>query len=92
MTNLRWNDPTHLAWDDVVLGDLFNVYGGDADDLSYGYFGDCLANTTSNIHTDSIPPAPGSVQFYLVTVEVAGAEGSLGFATGAERSNFDRCP
>jgi len=39
-------------------------------------------------------PVPGQVFIYLITAEAAGVEGTLGFATTAERSNFpgNVCP
>ena len=50
-------------------------------------------NRTDTALNDLEEPATGEGFFYLVTSETAsGQEGSLGVATGTERSNFTPCP
>ncbi len=92
---LRWASKTTLGWDALEGATSYHAYRGDRSAVSYGFFGAChdelLLGGTQAI--DSGTPSSGAGWFYLVTGEDgSSSEGTLGFATGAERSNFAACP
>ena len=92
--NLRLPDPDQLQWDPEADSVLYRVYTGTLSALGYDYVLQCLGSTAGN----TFPLAPGGPTagegfFYLVSGEDAGGEeGTLGFGTCVERSNFLPCP
>jgi hypothetical protein len=95
--NLVWTDGTTLTWDGEPSATEYHLYRDDLENLSYDRFGECADSLdptrTDTTLADAEDPLPGQCFTYLVTaVEAGGDEGSLGFATGAERSNFCPCP
>jgi hypothetical protein len=96
VTGLRWTNSTTLVWDTLTGAVEYHLYRGNSP-FSYASFGTCQdaldPDRTDLTAVDSSVPASGSARFYLVTGEKADAsEGTLGFAAGAERSNFSACP
>ena len=97
VTGLRWTSRTNLTWDPYGAAALYHVYRGNlrgsVPRLSYGHFGACYASPATPGVSEPGPPDAAAGWFYLVTVENAsGSEGTLGFASAAERSNFNPCP
>ena len=87
----------YVRWDAEPLAVEYHIYRDSLASLAYSHFGVCAdaldLDRTDEALTDSSIPGPGVGNFYLVTTEeVGGDEGTLGFATGAERSNFNPCP
>jgi len=98
--NLRWIGAQDLHWDPVSSAPpvvQYHVYRGTRPQLGYTNFGACLDGIDGNLadtslHDGSNPP-PAGILFYVVTAEnSAGNEGTMGFATCAERSNYAPCP
>ncbi len=95
--NLRWNDVHTLLWDAEPLSVRYNVYRGLVAQLGYAYYGACR-NDLDSLRTDtqltnSDLPAAGAGFFFLVSgVDAANVEGTLGYGTSAERSNYAPCP
>jgi hypothetical protein len=95
--NLRFTSNTALAWDAVAGAARYNVYRGDVAVLSYASYGACRNDldpaATDTQMSDAEKPAAGKSNFYLISAETAGGvEGTLGFGTSAERSNYAPCP
>ena len=95
--NLLWTDHMTLTWDVETSAVEYHIYRDDLVDLSYGGFGECAdyldATRTDTALIDVQEPLPGLCFTYLITAqETGGDEGTLGLATGAERSNFCPCP
>ena len=96
--NVRFlgNDFT-IGWDAVGGAARYNVYRGDVAVLSYANYGTCRNDldpgATDTQMTDFENPLAGKGNFYIISAETAGgAEGTLGFGTSAERSNYAPCP
>ncbi len=97
VAGLVWASDSRLEWSAVAEAVEYHVYRDALAALSYASFGVCrddLDDVRSDTRLDDVSiPDPGEGSFYLVTAETAGgAEGTLGYATGAERSNVNRCP
>jgi hypothetical protein len=96
--NLHWILNWIMTWDLDPLALEYHIYRGDLAGLSYGQFGVCRDDLDPDVRTDQwltdgSTPLPGEGYFYLVTAEEAGGdEGTLGFATNVERSNYSPCP
>ncbi len=99
--NMLWTDKTHLTWGALAGAVEYHLYRGTLP-ASYASFGTCYdaadpVRTDTTLLETSNPPS-GQGFFYLVTAKDfsgpggAASEGTLGFATGAERSNFSACP
>lgn len=93
--SLRWLDKNTLRWDVVAAVERYNVYKDLLDTLAHGSFATCAAGldidpTDSELLDTAIPPA-GAGWYYLITSvdtdQTPIAEGTLGMATCAERSN-----
>ncbi|MCU0253870.1 MAG: hypothetical protein MUE47_04945, partial [Acidobacteria bacterium] len=96
--NVRFlgNDFT-IGWDAVGGASRYNVYRGDVAVLSYASYGSCRNDldpgATDTQMTDFEEPLAGKGNFYIISAETAGGvEGTLGFGTSAERSNYVPCP
>lgn len=94
---VRWEvaGSKQLMWNLDPNSDGYHVYRGDVGLLGYDNWGACLDTVIGGAATsydDSQTPVPGQAFFYLVTGRDVGEEGTLGFATGAERSNYASCP
>jgi hypothetical protein len=86
-----------MIWDTEPTAVEYHVYRDDLANLSTARFGACAdtldPTRTDTSLTDAEQPVVGQCFTYLVTAqETGGDEGTLGFATGAERSNFCPCP
>jgi len=97
VSNLRWSDAQTLIWDAVVPVADYHVYRDSISTLGYDAFGTCRndldADRTDTELVDTEVPPPGITLYYLITADDGGGnEGTLGFATCAERSNFTACP
>jgi hypothetical protein len=94
--NVAWTERTLMIWDPVPGATLYHLYRRTLPG-SYASFGTCYDNADSRLTDtqlrDSANPPLGQAWLFLVTAEnAAGSEGTLGFLTGAERSNFTPCP
>jgi hypothetical protein len=97
VVNLVWTDRMTLTWDAEPSAVEYHIYRDDLANLSYGRFGECADSLdptlTDTILVDAEEPLSGQCFTYLITAqETGGDEGTLGFAAGAERSNFCPCP
>lgn len=95
--DLRFADRERLVWAIEPDAASYHLYRTDAALLSYSHFATCRDDLDpSRIDEqaiDSERPDPGKAFAYLVTAEDGlGREGTLGYATAAERSNFAPCP
>ena len=95
--NVRWTGKAAIAWDADAAAATYHQYRGALGGLSPTSFGACGDAADANLADTAAPaeetPAPGAGVFYLVTGrDAAGHEGTLGYATGAERSRFSGCP
>jgi hypothetical protein len=93
--NVTWSDRTHMNWDALPGATLYHLYRRTLPG-SYASFGTCYDNADSHLTDtqlrDSANPPLGQAWLFFVTAENAvGSEGTLGFLTGAERSNFAPC-
>jgi hypothetical protein len=91
---LVFDDGTRLVWGDASSASGYAVYRGLMSTLGYDYQLECRGETEGNeFVTESTAPLPGEGYIYLVSAfHKSGNEGSLGFGTAAERSNFAACP
>ena len=94
--NLRWEVSASLllVWDQEPGSDGYYIYRGDLGLVGYDYWGACLdtvAAGTTTSYLDGQDPGTGQGYFYLVTGRSGADEGTLGYATGAERSNYGPC-
>jgi hypothetical protein len=95
--NLQWTDKETMVWNVETSADQYHVYQGSLDTLGYDNFGTCADGTDPDLFDTELSvtaiPAPGTGWFWVITAEdLAGSEGTLGFATCTERSNFTPCP
>jgi Thrombospondin type 3 repeat len=94
--NVRWLDKTHLTWNLLAGAVEYHVYRKPLPG-AYSAFGACY-DSADPLRTDTLlletpNPATGQGWLYQVTAEdVTGSEGTLGYFTGGERSNFTPCP
>jgi hypothetical protein len=92
---LSWDSDILMVWDAEPEAAEYHVYRDLLSNLSLASFGQCRdgqdADRTDTQWIDLDEPAPGQAFFYLVTADTGSEEGSLGFATSAERSNFGTC-
>jgi hypothetical protein len=94
--NLRWTTKTAIAWDAVTDASQYHAYRDALANRSYAIFGTCadgvipISGTTA---TETAIPSAGQGYYYVFTAEDgSGNEGTMGYATGAERSDFSPCP
>ena len=86
-----------MIWDAHPDAVEYHLYRGSLANLSYGSFGACH-DVADGVRTDTelaepTQPPTDAGWIYLVTMEDGSdGEGTLGFATSAERSNFAQCP
>jgi hypothetical protein len=97
VTNLRWISTTVLTWDPMPAAATYHVYRDAILSLGFDAFGTCrddLDDERSDTSlSDASVPSPGAGFHYLITAEdSSGHEGTLGFASCLERSNFTPCP
>jgi hypothetical protein len=96
VVNLQWDFNFRLVWDAEPDAVEYHVYRDDLTSLSYQAFGTCrndLDGDRTDTQLDDLQePAPGGGWFYLISADDGVDEGSLGFASTAERSNFTPCP
>lgn len=98
VSGVRWSNKTTVGWSPLAGAVEYHVYRSETP-LSYGNFGICAdvldpARTDLTL-TEPGTPLGGTAWFYLITGEDSQSrEGTLGFAAGAERSNFPSaaCP
>ena len=95
--NVRWSGTAAIAWDADPAAATYHQYRGPLGGLSQTSFGACADAADANLADTLAPaaetPSAGAGFFYLVTGrDAAGREGTLGYATGAERSRFSGCP
>jgi len=96
VTGLLWTDGATFTWDALAGAVEYHVYR-DPLVASYAASGVCQdtqdSNRTDTSFTETGSPPLGVVWKYVSTGEDdQGREGTLGFAEGAERSNFQPCP
>jgi hypothetical protein len=97
VTNVRWTGHAAMIWDPVATAVEYHVYRTALSSLGYTSFGACRddldPDRTDTALADVELPAAGQGFGYLITAENgAASEGTLGFGTAAERSNFNACP
>jgi hypothetical protein len=81
-----------LQWDSEPNSVKYNVYRDLLNTLGYNSYGACHGSSNgTSYYDDSIPPGTGCY-YYLVTGVKGQKEGTLGFGTCAERSNYTPCP
>jgi hypothetical protein len=94
VTNLRFNDPSTLAWDpEGSVGD-YSLYRGEVTNPYDPGFGSCLVpGITGPTASDITLPAIDTAFFYLVTARNRlGEEGTKGSTSGNEpRGNLAPC-
>jgi hypothetical protein len=95
--NVEWDNNFRMVWDAEFSAVEYHIYRDDLANLSYASFGVCrddLDTNRTDLQLDDLEePAPEAGFFYLVSAEDSLAEeGTLGYATGAERSNYGACP
>jgi hypothetical protein len=94
--NVLWQSFSLLTWDSEPSATEYHVYRDSLPNLSYAGFGICNdgldGDRTDTQLDDAEDPGPDQGFFYLVTADNGSEEGSLGFGTYAERSNFGACP
>lgn len=95
VTNVRFLDPTTIAWDGERSVGVYNLYQGAVSVPFDPGYGTCL---TPGISTESAAvsasPAPGQVLFILLTAENRlGEEGTKGITSASvARDNSNPCP
>jgi hypothetical protein len=93
VSGIAWSAADRVSWDPLSAAAGYRVYRDDLGSLSYQSFGACFVEVSDSELLDAEQPGAGEARFYLVTaVDLAGEEGTLGFGTHAERSNFTPCP
>ena len=90
--NLEWSDKDTLTWDPEPAATSYHIYRDDISTLSYSHFGTCFGTVTDTQLVDMSTPNPDEGRFYVVTGDDGSREGTLGFASCIERSNFTPCP
>jgi hypothetical protein len=95
--NLRFETKDRIVWDVEPAAVEYHIYRDLVSNLSYASFGVCRDDLEANRMDDQLEdfenPMTGQTFFYLVTADDGGmGQGTLGYATGAERSNFNACP
>ena len=89
VSGLLFDAPLSLNWDPVPAASSYGIYRADLSGLGYGTVFpavDSSNNSSATLPVDD--PLPGEAYVYLVTaLNNASLEGTLGFATCAERSN-----
>jgi hypothetical protein len=94
--NVRWTTKTLMEWDIEPSATSYHVYRDTLDTLGYDHFGSCadgLDPVRDDLElVDEEVPATETCFFYLITADDgshgAPNEGTLGFGSAAERSNF----
>ena len=90
--NLQWESKgALLVWDAEPASETYNVYRGGLEELGYGGWGRCLGETAATQFFDQDLPSSGQAFFYIVCGVTDLREGTKGFASCAERSNFEPC-
>ena len=94
--NVRWTDRTHMVWDALPGATQYHLYRRTLPG-SYASFGTCYdaadpVRSDTQLRETANPPAPQGWLYVVTGENAAGSEGTLGFLTGAERSNFAPCP
>jgi len=94
VANVGWEstNPDRLTWDAEPSSDAYEVYRGELTALGYQDWGSCQGTTSATTFDDAELPPPGAGFFYVVTGQAGIATGTMGFATCAERSNYNGCP
>ncbi len=97
VTGLAFTSAVRATWTAVPSAARYHVYRDLVSNLGYANFGQCAdaldPNATDTHFDDPGLPAAGAAWGYVVTAEAAnGHEGTLGYATCTERSNFSPCP
>ena len=98
VTGLVWQSDSLLQWNAVPGATEYHVYRDFVSTLSFGSFASCadgidgVRTDTELVDTDTASLPVGSAWYYLITADDGTREGSLGYGTCAERSNFTACP
>jgi hypothetical protein len=95
--NVKFETDFRIVWDIEPAAVEYHIYRDALSSLSYASFGLCRddleVNRTDNQLEDFEDPLTRGAFFYLISAEdLVGGLGTLGYATGAERSNFNACP
>lgn len=83
-----------LMWDSEPYSISYHIYQDNLYDLGYDDFGSCMGVTSDTAYYVGTVPPVNECYFYLVTgVDATSEEGTMGFGTCAERSDFyPTCP
>ena len=99
VSGLLWVDKDTLQWNAEPSAGEYHVYRDDLSALGYDRFGSCRddLDEATGVRTDkelldAEPPLPGAGWLFIVSAEAAAEEGTLGFGSCAERSDFNPCP
>jgi hypothetical protein len=92
--NVLFDTLVHFTWDAEPFSDHYRVYRGNLSALGYDYVLQCVdVVDLPEKWLSQLPPPPGDGWVYLVSgLQGNSKEGTLGFGTTAERSNFSPCP
>jgi hypothetical protein len=94
--NVRWTDKTHMTWDPVAGAVEYHLYRRTLPG-AYSAFGACY-DSADPVRTDNLllesanPPAQSGWLYQVTAKDATGSEGTMGYFTGGERSNFTPCP
>ena len=84
---------TGWIWDAEPLATSYKIYRGALSALGYDYVLDCDDSVPTPGYSDADLPPSGDGFVYLISGSAGPTlEGTLGFGTSAERSNFSPCP
>ncbi len=90
---LRFLDKTHLDWSLEAGSTAYQVHRGSLSSLGYAYPLTCLGSAAAPSFVVAEVPSSGTGYVFLVSGTAAGgSQGTLGFGTCVERSNFNPCP
>jgi hypothetical protein len=93
---LLWTSASTLTWAATPSAVEYHVYRATLASLGYGAFGVCRddldGSRSDTVLTDGEAPAASVGFFYVIGARSVAGDGTLGFGTCVERSNFTACP
>ena len=94
---VNFPEPDRLVWPALPNAARYHVYRDLVQNIGYAHFGTCVDSLDPNpldteFEDPDAPPAGGAWGYVITAESASGREGTMGYATCTERSNFAPCP